>query len=38
MVPGLIASILDAIWFITVVWMALRKHYKEFRIALVSRA
>ena len=35
--PGLIASILDAIWFIVVVRMALRKHYKEFRIALLSR-
>jgi hypothetical protein len=32
--PRLIASILDASWFVIVVRMALRKHYKEFRIAL----
>jgi hypothetical protein len=33
--PRLIASILDASWFVIVVRMALRKHYKEFRIALL---
>jgi hypothetical protein len=36
-VPGIVASILDAIWFVIVVRMALRKHYKEFRIALLPR-
>ena len=35
--PGVIISILEAIWFIIVVRMALSKHYKEFRIALLPR-
>lgn len=35
--PSVVASILDAIWFVIVVRMALRKHCREFRIALLPR-
>ena len=35
--PQAVASTLDVIWFVIVVRMALRKHYGEFRIALVPR-
>jgi uncharacterized membrane protein YdjX (TVP38/TMEM64 family) len=37
LVTQITGAIIGAIWFFLVVRMALRKHYKEFRIALVPR-
>lgn len=36
-IPEALVSVLGAVWFLIVVRMALRKRYKEFRIALVPR-
>ena len=36
-IPEALVSVLGAVWFLIVVRMALRKRYKEFRIAFVPR-
>jgi hypothetical protein len=36
--PEALVSVLGAIWFVIVVRMALRKHYKKLRIALLPRS
>jgi len=35
--PEALISVLGAVWFLVVVRMALRKRYRDFRIALVAR-